>query len=222
MKKNLPSEFEKLVVYTLRIEMNNGKVLFYHIDNENKNYLLNKLERNSFGDVDVNMPFIWFETSANRMAIINVDFIVRTTFCVDYGDYLDTINGYFDNFNQLDKETSIREEKTPEGVQLHVVEQHFLPKAIIFHKGKTASQELENNLFTYWELDDGCLTSFLFELEGDVSFRQFINLTDDDGEESFIPIKQIIAMEVDKNVVSSEIEEEDEHIDFDDDQNLPF
>lgn len=222
MKENLRSEFEKLFVYTLRIEMNNGNVLFYQIDRENKNYLLNKLERNSFGGVDSNIPFIWFETSANRTAIINVDFIVRIIFCVDYGDYSEGFNGYFDNFNQLDRETSIQEQKTREGVQLHVVEQHFLPKAIIFHKGKSASEESENNLFTYWELDDGCLASFLSELEGDVPFRQFINLTDDDGEESFIPIKQIIAMEVDKNLVSSEIEEEDEHIGFDDDQDLPF
>ncbi|HEU5366686.1 MAG TPA: hypothetical protein VFU62_14205, partial [Hanamia sp.] len=80
MKENLRSEFEKLVFYTLRIEMNNGNVLFYQIDSENKNYLLNKLERNSFGDVDSNIPFIWFETSANRTAIINVDFIVRIIF----------------------------------------------------------------------------------------------------------------------------------------------
>lgn len=53
----------------------------------------------------------------------------------------------------------------------------------------------------YSELDEGCLEGFEIELEGDMPFRQFINLIDNDGEDSFIPMKQIIIMELDRNLV---------------------
>jgi len=43
------SEFDKLVVYTLRVELLNGKVLLYRIDTESKNYLIARLRANSDG-----------------------------------------------------------------------------------------------------------------------------------------------------------------------------
>ena len=44
------SEFDKLVIYTLRVELLNAKVLLYRIDSDSKNYLMARLRANSDGD----------------------------------------------------------------------------------------------------------------------------------------------------------------------------
>jgi hypothetical protein len=45
------------------------------------------------------------------------------------------------------------------------------------------------------------------ELEGDSHLRQFINLIDEEGEESFIPMEQIIVMKVANEVIFPDLEE---------------
>jgi hypothetical protein len=212
MEKIAEPDFDKLVDYTLRVELADGKVLIYRIDTDSKNYLINKLRENSDGDKDSrDIDFLWFETSVNRIVIINVDSIVRTTFCFDHKETSQKSNAYFDNFKLLDKETYLEELQTKEGeVQLHVVEDHFLPQAIIFHKGKAPDDGYDRNPLTYSELNPSCLEGFEMELEGDWPFRQFLALIDNDGEESFIPMKQIIIMELDKDLIFPEDDMEDD------------
>lgn len=60
----------------------------------------------------------------------------------------------------------------------------------------------------YHDLDEGELTGINLELEGDFPLRQFINLTDDEGEEGFIPFDQIIAMEVMKEAIFPDLEDD--------------
>jgi hypothetical protein len=56
------SEFDKLVIYTLRVELLNGQM-----GDEQKQKL----------------KTLWFETSHRRQVIINCDSIARVTFCYD-------------------------------------------------------------------------------------------------------------------------------------------
>lgn len=143
-------EFDKLVTYTLRIELKDGRVILYCIDTRNKNHLINRLRENSDADYDrKNLDFLWFETSANRMVLINIDSVVRVTFCFDYTVGLINPNAYYDNFDQLEEETLLEEQETKEGeVQLHVIEDHYLPQAIIFHEGSAPSDHYDDNPLT--------------------------------------------------------------------------
>lgn len=205
------SEFDENVVYTLRVELLNGKVVVYPVDTENKQYLIKKLRAKSDGIEETEpLHFIWFETSLNRMVIINIHSIARVTFCFDFALQLEEPHSYFDNFNIVQKETALEEKETKNGeVRLYVIEDEFLPQAIIYHIGKAPDDLYDDNPSIYSELEKGCLAGLNIELEGDVPFRQFINVIDDDGEETFIPLKQIAIMEFDCNLIFEEDDEED-------------
>lgn len=208
------SEFDEKVVYTLRVELLNGKVIVYPVDTEIKQYLIKKLRAKSDG-IDETEPlhFLWFETSLNRMVIININFLARITFCFDFAFQLEDPHSYFDNFNILHKETAIEEKETKDGeVRLYVIEDEFLPQAIIYHTGKAPDDLYDDNPSIYSSLNKGCLAGLSIELEGDIPFRQFINVIDDDGEETFIPLKQITVMEFDRSLIF----EEDDDEEFDD------
>jgi hypothetical protein len=204
------SEFDKLVSYTLRVELLHGKVLLYSIDTENKHYLMNKLRVNSEGEEGNDLlHFLWFETSLNRMVLINTKVIARITFCFDYAEYIVNPKEYRDNFNVVEKDTLIEEKKTNEGeARLYFLEEQYLPQAIVYHSGKAPDDNYNDNPLLYSELSSGCLTSFDLELEGDLPFRQFLALIDNDGEESFIPLEHVVVMEFDKNLIYGNDEED--------------
>lgn len=216
----LEKEFDDLFTYTLRVELENGKVLLYLVDSENKNFILDKLRLNADGNFEIRtISFLWFETSGNRTVLLNTDFILRVTFCFDDTASLGNPNIYYDNFGMLEKETILKEHKTDDGeVQLHIIEEHYLPQAIILHRGKAPDDHYDGNPLTYSELAEGCLAWLELELEGEIPFRQFINLIDNDGEETFIPVKQIIVMEIDSNLLNvieeGDYPEDDNNIDF--------
>jgi hypothetical protein len=204
------SEFEKYFVYTLRVELSNGKVLVYPIDSENKEYLFNKLSTNSDGYNESNqLRFLWFETSLARMAIINTSAVISITFLVDPAVHMINHTAYPDNFNVVEKDTFIEEKETKEGeTRLYVLEEEYLPQAIIYHKGQAPDDHYNKNPLLYSQLSPGCLGLFNLELDGILPFRQFINLTDNDDEETFIPLEQIIVMEFYSNLIYEAGQEE--------------
>jgi hypothetical protein len=203
--------FDRLVDHTLRIELLDGKVLVYTVDIKNKQYLINKLRRNSDGNEE-NQPlkFIWFETCLKRSVIINTDSLVSITFCFDGGS-IDKFHNYVDNFDVVYFEEEPTDDET-ESKEMPKDEELFLPQAIVYLKGNKPEDDYNKNPRTYGSLTRGCLPAFNLELEGECPFRQFINLTDDDGEETFIPLEKIIVMEFDTNLMDleSENEEDDE------------
>lgn len=204
------TDFDNSVIYTLRIELLNGKVILYTVDTENKQYLMKKLMSGSDGMNEMeDIRFLWFETSLKRMVILHVNSIVRITFCFDFPFQVINPNSYYDNFDLILKETSLEEKEIQDGeVRLHVIEDEYLPQAIVYHTGKASDELYDNNPSTYSSLSKGCLAGLTIELEGDCQLRQFINLTDDDGEETFIPLVQIMVMEFDNNLVFEEEEED--------------
>src|SRR5665647_322255 len=193
------SQLDQLFVYSLRVELLNGKVLIYRIDTENKQYLINKLGTISEGyEENKILQFLFFETSLSRQVIINTKEIIRITFLVDYIQPLENSNAYYDNFGVVEKDTSLVPKETEEGdTRLYVLDEEYLPQAMIYHKGKSSVDKYYTNPLLYISLNKGCLDTFNLELDGLIPLRQFINLIDDDGEESFIPIQQIIVMEFD-------------------------
>jgi hypothetical protein len=203
------SEFDKNVIYTLRIELLTGKVLLYPINIDNKKYLIEKLRANSDGIGEKEpIVFLWFETSPNRMVIIDINSISRITFCFDLAFQVKNTNSYFDNFKMLETETSLVEKETEEGkVGLHVIEDQYLPQAIICHSGKAPEDLYDDNPLTYSQLNKACLAGLNIELEGDVPLRQFLYLIDNDGEETFIPFRQITLMEFDCDLLFDEEED---------------
>ncbi len=53
----------------------------------------------------------------------------------------------------------------------------------------------------YDSLSEGCLDLFYLELDEEIPLRHFINLIDNDGEETFISLQQIILMEFDSKLL---------------------
>jgi hypothetical protein len=153
------AEFDDLVQYILRVELLSGKVLIYPISTKTKQYLINRLRANSESVDDIEpILLLSFETSMDRMVIINVEEIAGITFCFDYSNGLEKPNAYHDNFELLEKDTLIEEKQTKEGeVRLQVLEDEYLPQAIIFHKGKAPDDAYNDNPLTYSELEEGCL-----------------------------------------------------------------
>jgi hypothetical protein len=177
----------------LRIELLNGKVLLYSIDTENKEYVINNLRLNADGSYEEGrLSYLWFETTYNRQVVVNAKSIVRLIFSVD--PTATDVNHvlYRDNFK--------------------VIENERLPQAIVYHKGNAPEDNYQKNPLLYFSLNEGCLTSFDLELEGRQRLRQFINLIDENGEESFIPMEQIMVMEFEQHLFYGEEEynEEDE------------
>lgn len=201
------SEFDKAVVYTLRIELLNGKVLLYSVDAENKQYLIGNLRVNSDGaNEDVTpISFLWFETTYDRQVIVNPKSIVRIVFCFDHAANVVDGGSYHDNFDLLDTGTpSETNDTTDKNEEEDMSEEERLPHALIYHKGNAPEDEYQYNPLEYYSLDEGCLAGLSLELEGDDQLRQFINLIDDDGEETFIPMEQIIVMEFNRNLIFPE------------------
>lgn len=155
------------------------------------------------------LQILWFETSHKRQVIINCDSIARVTFCYDYSEQLKNPESYFDNFNVVQAEDSLEEMPTEQGEsRLHVVHEEFIPPGIIYHKGIPTNDGYYTNPMLYHELDEGELEGIELELEGDFPLRQFINLTDDEGEEGFIPFDQIIVIEVMKEAIFPDLEDD--------------
>ncbi|SMO54683.1 hypothetical protein SAMN06265350_103226 [Solitalea koreensis] len=76
------SDFDKLVSYTLRVELINGKVLFYRIDTNNKIFLINNLRERSDGDDSSDKKLAFLETFFGKILLmktwmkkVNIDYI---------------------------------------------------------------------------------------------------------------------------------------------------
>ncbi len=214
------AQFDQLVVYSLRIELLNGRVLFYRIDTGAREYLINKLGTNCEGsEENKDIDYLWFETSLERQVMINTNEIVRVTFLIDYFQETDYSRGYYDNFEVVEKDTSLVPKQTPEGdIRMYVLDEEFLPQAIIYHKGKSPDNNYDTNPILYFSLNEGCLDTFALELDNAMPLRQFINLVDNDGEETFIPLRQIIVMEFDNNLLYDVEKESGFESDFDFDE----
>src|SRR5262245_30563315 len=121
------SQLDENVVYTLRIELLNGRVLLYAVDGENKEYLANNLRLNADGSYEEGsrLSFLWFETTYNRQVVVNATSIARVVFVsAPFGTEVNQ-GHYRDNFKVIENET--------------------LPQAIVYHKGNAPEDNSQKN-----------------------------------------------------------------------------
>lgn len=211
MEEIREEEFDKKVKYTLRVELIHGKVLLYNISTDTKKYLIRRLLDNADGDDNNELiSFVGFAIYKERYVLINVSEILRITFCFDYLVMLPEPDRYYDNFGIIGEEDQNAEEITQDNVDWKTLsDDDFLPQATIYHKGNSLIPSLYyTNPLSYSSLNEGCLSGLDMELDGELPLRQFINLIDEDGEETFIPLSQIIVMEVESSLIFSFEEEE--------------
>ena len=99
--------------------------------------------------------------------------IVRVTFCFDYLEQIENVNAYYDNFKVVEKDTSLVAKESADGdTRLYVLEDEYLPQAIIYHKGKAPEDKYDKNPLLYDSLSEGCLGLFMLELDGEIPLRQ--------------------------------------------------
>ncbi len=213
------ADYDQILAYTIRVELLNGRVLLFPVDGDNRRRVMEILADRSEGTLESKvLRFIWFESVRSRMVIINVSHLARITFLFDFSIYEQKPDAYYDNFKQLEKETTLENKKDAEGeTRLHVIDDEYLPQIILYHKGVAPDDHYNENPLTYTMLETGCLLGFDLELSGLETFRQFINLTDNDGEETFIPLDHIVVMEFAHEllyITDDDMEEEEEKEEF--------
>jgi hypothetical protein len=195
------SHLDPEINHTLRIELINGKVFFYPLDPDSKEELADQLLELSEGfNSGAPVRFIIFNTSLDRVVMVNVEDISRITFVYDEEmQFGEEEHGYFDNFGVLGED-----EETDEAEDVEDLNESDIPQLILYHRGTRPEDEYDDNPLVYDSLEDGCLGDLSLEIQSEDSLRQFIYLKDDDGELSFIATKQVMLMEFDGSLLDEE------------------
>lgn len=209
------SNLDPEINHTLRLELVNGKVFFYPLEPDSKEELADQLLELSEGfNSGLPVRFIMFNTSLDRVVMVNVQDIARITFVFDEEmQFGEEEHGYFDNFGVLgeDEDTEVEED-------VEDLNESDIPQLILYHRGERPEDEYDDNPLVYDNLEEGCLGDLSLEVQSEDSLRQFIYLKDDDGEITFIAIHQVILMEFDDVLLDEEDLEETE--DSEDIENL--
>lgn len=203
----------QLIKHTLRVELLNGNSLLFGISEEEKDEICDLLYMQSDGeDGSTPVPFLFFQISGNRSVILNMAAVLRLTFCFDFITEEAGLETYYDNFDARATEDEDEQEEAESKSKWYLLgEEDYLPQLTIYHKGLVPEDdEYHTNPFFYNSLDEGDLADFVDEINEEVPLRQFINLIDDDGEETFIPLSQIILLEGDNSLFEIDTEEEKE------------
>jgi hypothetical protein len=200
-------DFDKLVHHTVRIDMTDNSVYQFPLLPEDKQQLIEQLRNLSFGmnEERTGTRLLVFNIYPGRMVFINTAYLLRLIFCFD-PPHEDSAVGYRDNFKVLDEdektEDDYAKEKDKEGEEI------FLPQAIIKLSKKVGYQE--SDVLCFSSISEGDLSGLDMEAENPADgLREFIELIDEDGENNFIPLKQIMCIEVDRNIVNEKDIEED-------------
>jgi hypothetical protein len=208
------SEFDELVTHTIRIELKDGTVVQYRLSKEAKETLWNCL---TSSDLDYSNPFVWLYAQGDRIVFINRKEIVRLTFCFDM--YVGEESFYFDNFGNIEDdllddeeaEENITEAKNTEETVAETQENQwktekqakYLSQLVIKHKGKEGGYF--GNPSFYSSLNDGGFVGLEIDPEEKVCIvSDFINFIDDDGEENFIPVENLILVELERKLLLDE------------------
>lgn len=201
-----PKTIDQLYKYTVRIELKNGKVLLYTVDLLEKNKLEELLKEHSVGsNFTFHLDFIYFKINFGRMVLVKIADIARLIICFDMACFLKNKDQYIDNFNLAEDDSDDAEELVSKVAtkEMTPATKLLIPQAIIYHQGNAPSDKVQTNPLSYSSLPNGCLgNSFLDEIDGVTKTRQFISLIHDDGENSYIPIRNVSVMEFDMTLLA--------------------
>ncbi len=165
-------------VHTLRIELISGKVLLYSIDANRKEELEKWLLARTDDLMDFSDDFISFYASPGRMAFIRISAIKRLIFCWDAAATVSDTWQYHDHFEVTSKFED--ELLIPEVI----IQLHTVSEPLIF-------SDLDPNS-DFLGINEESFSNDQFLKGG------FISLPDEDGEQNYIPVKNIDCLEVDR------------------------
>lgn len=174
--------------FTLIIHLTDGSELSYAQNSDQKENFEQTLRDSLLSWRNAaNFSFVLFGVFPNRNVYLNTEYVLKITFADDFPALASGL-GYKDNFNVLPDS-----EKTKEGFAKSTEEDEALiPQLIVKMAGKIA----ESEIMTFDGLEKGELS--VFALDSGVKeseMQEFLELIDTDGDNNFIPVRQIICME---------------------------
>jgi hypothetical protein len=178
--------YERSLFYSIRIELLDGFVLHYPISYDTQTWLSTFLINLYEPDKD-NKPvkYFSFETTPNRLVLINLD---QITGLAILNDFEDTLGVYGDHFECLVDDEKVTDEKL------------ILPDAVI----KLAHPFLDQKIKTYYSLNKEQMTFMPELLQEGIDVPYFLYLVDDDGDDNYIPMHNIQCAEFDNALFSLE------------------
>ncbi|PAW95077.1 hypothetical protein CKK33_16880 [Mucilaginibacter sp. MD40] len=174
--------------FTLIINLTDGSELSYALNTNQKEDFEQTLRdallswRNP-----ANAKFVLFGVFPKRVVYLNTGYLLKITFVDDF-PALSSEFSYKDNFNVLPDS-----EKTEKGFAKSTEEDEALiPQLIIKLTGKVEASDV----LTYDGLEKGELSVFSLDAAVQESeMQEFLELIDTDGDNNFIPVRQIVCME---------------------------
>ncbi|MBA2562130.1 MAG: hypothetical protein H0V14_04315 [Chitinophagaceae bacterium] len=165
-------------LHTLRIELISGKVLLYNIDAHRKEDLEKWLLARTDDLMNFSDDFISFYASPGRMVFIRISAIKRLIFCWDAAVTVSDAWQYHDHFEVTSKFED--ELLIPEVI----IQLHAVSEPLVF-------SDLDPNS-DFLGINEESFSNDQFLKGG------FISLPDEDGEQNYIPVKNIDCLEVDR------------------------
>ena len=172
---------EHVLVHTLRIELLNGRVLRYNVDAYRKEEIENWLQARSNDLMEFSNEFISFYAVPDRMAFVRIAAIKRLILCWDAAATVSDPWEYQDHFEVTET----------------IEDELLIPEIIILLRNDPVPL-----IFTDINPDSHFLGYDEQSLSNDHFLKGgFISLTDEDGEQNYIPVINIDCLEVDRRFI---------------------
>ena len=220
MEEFSQDDFDQIVSHTIRIELIDGTILHYYVSPEAKKAVRNQLQNDPFSVYE--KEFLWFYIPEDRLVLINEKDIVRITFCFDAPAMGDA--EYADNFKVFEKfplETDpdlIEEEDEKDDSEPEL----DLPQLIIKHRREMEDSEIVEgvtmktegfygNVSYYFDMSEDQINGFYFdyheyEEEWALGSSKYFQFIDEDGEENFMPHKNLSVIEIKRSFIMSDVQ----------------
>jgi len=210
-------DFDNAVTHTIRIELKDGSVLFFNVIAEAKKAFAKLLRNDTHSELEY--EFLWIYIPEDRFVFINKNEIIRITFCFEpiFGEVAE----YVDNFNVKEKTDMPTDEEDEFEAAAEEVE-FYLPQLVIMHNRQLENGEIVpgvtmktegyfGNVSSYssLNLDDfnGLGLVFFEDREEWILIAEnYIQFVDDDGEENFMPLKNLSVIEMERPFLLSDEE----------------
>lgn len=165
------------LLYTITIELLNGKMLVYRVDEYSMEELEEWLRARTNGQTEYANDFLCVYAIPDRISFVRIESIVRIVFCWDAINTVEGPQEYHDHF----------------GVASKFEDELSIPPVIILLKNSGVVE------FPDADPDDDFLGIDEESFSNDNFLKGgFITLSDEDGEQNYIPVVNIDCMEVDR------------------------
>jgi hypothetical protein len=227
---------QHLQLHTFRVELKSGKILRFAIDGARKGDLEEWLREPDVMDPNFSGPFLSFYTNYDRMVFVRIAAVRRFIFCWNPVHGAIDAGAYTDPFNIMEREKSIEpvtdevlgDQKDPDWLydpEPDSETKDSLEPEEINETSETADEPDYNSQLDipdaivlvdgdeepilYYDLDDEA-DSLMIDNEmhfHSLSFgERFISFADEDGEQNYIPVENILCLDVSRRLVYNDQE----------------